>query len=76
MNDYTPSTEEIKESWCEPRTSAQGINPDYHYSMAEAFDRWLASVQADAWERGAKDMLYSITGISETAPHNPYRENQ
>ena len=63
---YTPTTEEVQEA--ASVDGAIGIDP-------EAFNRWLASVKAEAWEQGADSAYYDpeIRG-QVNYPDNPYRE--
>lgn len=60
MTDYTPTTEDVRNRW--------GVLPYFQAS----FDRWLASVKAEAWERG-----YASAPVG---PHprqeNPYRAKE
>lgn len=82
MTEFTPTTEQVKESWCEPRTPAQAINFDYHYDMEEAFDRWLAEHDREtsekAWDEGytkrGSDEWCRIFRQNFTRTKNPYQE--
>ena len=57
MSDYTPTTEEVRNQWaCEPDEYAE-------------FDRWLASVKAEAWDEG-----YAVDRRFNAPTPNPYRE--
>lgn len=65
-----PTTEEVRNQWA-------WNYPDYDNDRAE-FDRWLAGVQAEAWEEGhwafeqawESDHLYPYDYVAD----NPYRE--
>ena len=62
MSDYTPTTEEVRNSYA----SWSDAYPE--------FDRWLAEVKAEAWEEGAiaTAMYFDPPKLSE--PTNPYRQ--
>ena len=64
MSDYTPTTDEVRDHYA----SYPGAR--FTPETAERFDRWLASVKAEAWDEGWEE------GVSW--PHgklqNPYRE--
>lgn len=71
MSDYTPTTDDVRES--------ATCGHDYSWLTDEQFDRWLASVKADAWDEGYRE------GISEAHPwvptdppsgRNPHREGK
>ena len=68
MDDYTPSTEDVRESY----TYFRGTIPTVEH--AAEFDTWLLRVQAEAWEVGANagyaDGVYGWTGLDVTP--NPY----
>ena len=49
MDDYTPSTEDVRESY----TYFRGTIPTVEH--AAEFDAWLLRVQAEAWEAGYAD---------------------
>ena len=51
MDDYTPSTEDVRESY----TYFRGTIPTVEH--AAEFDAWLLRVQAEAWEAGYVDAL-------------------
>lgn len=68
-DDYTPSTDEV-------RINHIGTHPTLatgnEVRRMEEFDRWLATVRADAWDEG-----YEATGgraWHEREATNPYRE--
>ena len=64
MDDYTPSTEDVRESY----TYFRGTIPTVEH--AAEFDRWLNEVKAEAWADGAADGVYGRTGLDVTP--NPY----
>ena len=66
---YTPTTEEVRESYVLMQRCISYPNPD-----AE-FDRWLAEVKAQVWEEAY------MTGVSDViadkgATMNPYRQGE
>lgn len=65
MTDYTPTTGNVKNSYAWDIYSAS-----FDDSRDAAFDRWLASVKAEAWDEGAAALYLSYT--SEW-PENPHR---
>ena len=80
MSDYTPTTEEVRK-----RYSDDVIPPKVFYSEEEAqqyeaefyaeFDRWLAEVQAQAWEEGYISGTVD-THRNEVSKGNPYRQGE
>lgn len=65
----TPTTEQIRSAWTDPEP---GVSDEQFYS-AEAFDRWLATVKAEAWQEGFND------GVDEekygyVTRSNPYKD--
>lgn len=77
MSEFTPTPEEV-------RTWYSGAVDEYRCDTGlsleedeEAFDRWLASVQAEAWEQGHKaGKTYGFSHGLNEEPTNPYQENQ
>lgn len=69
MDDYTPTTEEVRLLVADGRWNTGAVD-------FEGFNRWLASVRADAWDEGARDVMdaYSIPG--EPSDGNPYRSEK
>lgn len=61
MDDYTPSTEDVRESY----TYFRGTIPTVEH--AAEFDAWLLRVQAEAWNAGYAD---GVSGLDVTP--NPY----
>ena len=48
MNDYTPSTDEIRHYW-----AVQGVKrAPRRAERSVEFDRWLAKIKAEAWDEG------------------------
>ena len=77
MSGYTPTTEEVRDSY------------DYQFTLGMSdisriaeFDRWLASVKAEAWEEGFNagegEAYEHEARLQWSMPHdctvNPYRE--
>lgn len=62
MSDYTPTTEEIRESYVLMQKCGAYPEPE-----AE-FDRWLADVKAQAWHEGLE--------AAELGVANPYRQGE
>ena len=65
MDDYTPSTEDVRESY----TYFRGTIPTVEH--AAEFDAWLLRVQAEAWEVGANAGYVDALADRETM-RNPY----
>ena len=65
MDDYTPSTEDVRESY----TYFRGTIPTVEH--AAEFDRWLLRVQAAAWEVGA-GAGYVDALLGQEPLRNPY----
>ena len=61
MDDYTPSTEDVRESY----TYFRGTIPTVEH--AAEFDAWLLRVQAEAWNAGYADAL-----ADRETMRNPY----
>lgn len=81
-DEYTPTTEEVRGQWAS--SPVYGYRDPMPVRLAE-FDRWLASVRADAWDEGAKAVvdLLGIKMVSvkpgeqfEQRPVNPYRSEK
>ena len=66
MSDYTPSTEEVREQWLELWT----------YDRDAEFDRWLASVKAEAWDEVAAIVENCHDCLTYSGVKNPYRNSQ
>lgn len=65
MDDYTPTTEEVREQWAS--SPVYGYRDPMPVRLAE-FDLWLASVRADAWDEGNR--AHPKFGV------NPYRSEK
>ena len=83
MNDYTPNTESVRESIAYlAKYHAKGQHCDADLVVVESevqgqFDRWLAEVQANAWDEGFKTSVR--TNFHDRMPRladNPYRKEQ
>ena len=76
MSDYTPTTEEVRHAilYVVERLEYQGHPLP---GGVEGFDRWLASVKAEAWDEGhaTPHELEPFDGHTFTAV-NPYRETE
>ena len=74
--DYTPTTEEVRKahvtSWFVPEPER----------AVDEFDRWLASVRADAWDEGYAARPMQVVAETERGPmysmhaDNPYRSEK
>jgi hypothetical protein len=80
MDDYTPTTEEVRDAWVSNTTESYVLSGPTRWAFAEArFDRWLASVRADAWDEGFKQggPMHDVNYDDPDAhTRNPYRENE
>ena len=65
MDDYTPSTEDVRESY----TYFRGTIPTVEH--AAEFDRWLNSIKAAVWAEGAYSGYDDALADRETM-RNPY----
>ena len=65
MDDYTPSTEDVRESY----TYFRGTIPTVEHETE--FDAWLLRVQAEAWEVGA-NAGYADALLGYEPMRNPY----
>ncbi len=57
MDDYTPTTEDVRESY----TYFRGTIPTVEH--AAEFDAWLLRVQAEAWERTRATQMGSLVSM-------------
>ena len=64
MDDYTPSTEDVRESY----TYFRGAIPTVEHEAE--FERWLNEVKAEAWEVGANAVYGARLGYEPM--RNPY----
>lgn len=67
MTDYTPTTEEVRESYVLMQKCSAYPNPDTE------FDRWLFHMREDAWDRGYQAGLIDYASNMST---NPYRQGE
>lgn len=65
MDDYTPSTEDVRESY----TYFRGTIPTVEHETE--FDRWLNSIKAAVWAEGAYSGYEDALADRETL-RNPY----
>jgi hypothetical protein len=80
MSEWIPKTGDFADAW---RSRTDG---EHSWASAEEsresdaqFDRWLASVKADAWAECAKEILQTREwhgGNQKYFPRNPYRGEQ
>ena len=73
MTDYTPTTEEIRLRYSDSRHWGEELDAQ--------FDRWLAEVKAQAWEKGydaglQRDQLSKSEFPYGTVNTNPYRKGE
>lgn len=70
MDEYTPTTEEIREGYV-------GLPADAYSDplVSAEFDRWLADHDAAIWEQGKFAMIAYQQGARSKIPYpkNPYR---
>jgi hypothetical protein len=67
VSDYTPTTEMVKSLYEIGKIKAYDS-----YDLAE-FDRWLAEVKAQAWDRGYEA---GLTDFASSMTTNPYRQGE
>lgn len=76
MSDYTPPTGDVELGYVERAETVCGTP---HFAAGLEFDRWLASMKAEAWDEGAKWAAVECEAITTEgaawiAPgDNPYR---
>jgi hypothetical protein len=76
MSEYTPKTDEVSRRYMLGAWEESG---DTSGDDVAQFDRWLASVKADAWAECAKEILQTREwhgGNQKYFPRNPYRGEQ
>jgi hypothetical protein len=78
MFEYTPKTKDVRDAYIDDQ-----MRGEFGRLMGETpgeFDRWLASVKADAWDRGRKETSQAfLAGLGDRniiTPLNPYRGEQ
>lgn len=78
MNEYTPTTEEVRESYA---WSDNALTEKELRAMRKRFNRWLTEMKAEAWEEGALwhranavlgDRRMKVRFFSELQAVNPY----
>ena len=69
MSEYTPTTPVVRAAYI------QEIDAEVEESFAQ-FDRWLASVKAEAWDECGRELFGDDYDDSETSLRNPYRGEQ
>lgn len=71
MSDYTPTTEQIRAMYVNPRTTP--------VECVAQFDRWLAEVKAAAWDECLEALAWAMDNghpgdaIRYVATNNPHR---
>jgi hypothetical protein len=77
MSEYTPTTAEVSRRYMLGAWEESG---DTSGDDVAQFDRWLASVKADAWDGGRKETSQAfLAGLGDRniiTPLNPYRGEQ
>lgn len=73
MSEHTPTTEQVREVWAAFSDYGGLVDRErsgLHDDRQAEFDRWLAQVQAESYQRGADDWADEQ---GRTVP-NPYRQ--
>ena len=73
MSDYTPTTEEVRESYVLMQKCSAYPEPE-----AE-FDRWLAEVKREVWDDAVNQVIATVRCDSEDVTwvnKNPYRQGE
>ncbi len=71
MSDYTPTTEEVRQGW---RTVKDGKFYVKELPIeSDEFDRWLAEVKAQVWDKGYEA---GLTDFASSMTTNPYRQGE
>lgn len=74
MNEYVPTTDDLRKAWVEHTWAYGGT-----VIAKREFDRWLAQVKADAWDEGYRAGWSdggdaNVAGLDpDDEHHNPYR---
>ncbi len=88
MTEYTPTTEEVRHAHVGKQAvcvnHGDWITEEQWAEFGAEFDRWLASVKADAWEEGfdagERDVFEHDEGDEwgkeHTCIQNPYRQGE
>lgn len=80
MNDYTPTTEEVRETYADAHCPDLYVGHEDSCPADPEFDRWLATVKAEAWDEGHHAGRLNETyrdhtrNFWRTPPTNPYRK--
>ena len=72
MSEYTPKTKDVREAYIDDQ-----MRGEFGRLMGETpgeFDRWLASVKAEAWDEGV--MAEENRKVAESVGPNPYQGEQ
>lgn len=78
MSEHVPTTEEVREQFAECRGCYICDGNDAELVHGAEFDRWVAVMKAEAWQRGVDEIMtdmraaYSIDILSYGP--NPYLE--
>jgi hypothetical protein len=70
MSEYTPTTAEVSHRYMLGAWEESG---DTSGDDVAQFDRWLASVKADAWDEGQDAGWLNYSAYSPPVIENPYR---
>lgn len=79
MDDYTPTTEEVRNWYLLGRYEFDMVSD---HQAEEEWSRWLASVRADAWDEGYAARPMQVVAETERGPmysmhaDNPYRSEK
>ena len=82
MDDYTPTTEEVRGVYSYGALAEWEDDILILRAKAQGFDRWLASVRADAWDEGYAARPMQVVAETERGPmysmhaDNPYRSEK
>lgn len=80
MSEHTPTTEQMREWFAEPRSESEAMSPDAHYEAKEMFDRWLAEVERAAAEKAlskaADDLRVNFSRGAAIAMHHECHKKQ
>lgn len=71
MTEFTPSTEQVRDAYVRAMRNAFIASASEH---AEEFERWLATIQAAAYDHGVRAWGELMVRRSELS--NPYRRQE
>jgi hypothetical protein len=74
MFEYTPKTKDVRDAYIDDQ-----MRGEFGRLMGETpgeFDRWLASVKADAWDEGVDSQRLVSPAWEADRPVSPYRGEQ